>query len=36
MSQKKLDSIMDMAEVLESEVVTFSPPHFMDKDTKWF
>ncbi len=36
MSKKKLDQIMSMATELWAQVVTFSPPHFTDKDTKWF
>lgn len=36
MSQEKLKKIMRMAEVLEVQVVTFSPPHITDKDISWF
>ncbi len=36
MSQKKLDKIMEIGRSLWVKVITFSPPHFMDKDTKWF
>lgn len=36
MSQKKLEKIMQIAEKLEVSLVTFSPPHLTDKDTKWF
>lgn len=36
MSQKKLEKIMSMAKKLSVQVVTFSPPHITDKDTKWF
>ena len=36
MSQKKLEKIMLIAQKLEVQLVTFSPPHLTDKDTKWF
>jgi len=36
MSQKKLEKIMIMAKKLSVQVVTVSPPHITDKDTKWF
>ncbi len=36
MSSKKLEKIMIIAKKLSVQVVTFSPPHFTDKDTKWF
>lgn len=36
MSQKKLEKIMLIAETLGTKVVTFSPPHLTDTDTKWF
>lgn len=36
MSQEKLRKIMQIAEKLHVQVVTFSPPHITDKDTSWF
>lgn len=36
MGQDKLQVIMHMAEKLSVQLVTFSPPHITDKDTKWF
>lgn len=36
MSSKKLEKIMIVAKKLSVQVITFSPPHFTDKDTKWF
>jgi len=36
MSKKKLDRIVLMAKKLSVQVVTVSPPHITDKDTKWF
>jgi len=36
MSKKKLDKIILMAKKLSVQLVTFSPPHITDKDTKWF
>lgn len=36
MSTQKLDRIIHLAESLKVQVVTFSPPHITDKDTKWF
>ncbi len=36
MSRKKLEKIMQIAKRLNVQIVTFSPPHLRDKDTKWF
>jgi len=36
MSQKKLEKIMMIAKKLSVQVVTFSPPHITDKESKWF
>lgn len=36
MSKKKLEKIMIMAKKLSVQLVTVSPPHITDKDTKWF
>lgn len=36
MSSEKLDKILIMAKTLESQLLSFSPPHFKDRDTKWF
>ncbi len=36
MGKKKLEKIMLMAKKLSVQLVTVSPPHIMDKDTKWF
>lgn len=31
-----VDKIISMASVLESQIITFSPPHFSDKDISWY
>ena len=36
MSRKKLEKIIMIAKKLSVQVVTVSPPHITDKDTKWF
>ncbi len=36
MSKKKLEKIVLMAKKLSVQVITVSPPHITDKDTKWF
>lgn len=36
MSSEKLEKILVMAKVLNVQLLTFSPPHFKDGDTKWF
>jgi sugar phosphate isomerase/epimerase len=36
MSKKKLEKIMIIAKKLSVQLVTLSPPHITDKDTKWF
>jgi hypothetical protein len=36
MDHNKVDKIMKMALKLWVQIVTFSPPHYTDKDTSWF
>ena len=36
MDAKKVDKIMEMAKKLNVQLVTFSPPHYSDKETTWF
>lgn len=36
MDEKKIDKIMIIAKKLWVQNITFSPPHFSDRDTKWF
>lgn len=36
MSQKKLEKMLVIAKKVSAQVLTFSPPHITDKDTKWF
>lgn len=36
MNLKKLDKIMSMAKKLWTQIVTFSPPHYSDKEKDWF
>jgi len=36
MSSEKLEKILVMGRVLGVQILTFSPPHFKDSDTKWF
>ncbi len=36
MSQKKLEKMLIIAKKLSAQVITVSPPHITDKDTKWF
>ncbi len=36
MNQKKAESIIKIALKLWTQIVTFSPPHFRDKETSWF
>lgn len=36
MSRKKLEKIVIIAKKLSVQVITVSPPHITDKDTKWF
>lgn len=36
MSKEKFSKIIDMAGKLSVQLVTFSPPHITDRDTKWF
>lgn len=34
--KEKIDEIMKMSEVLKSQVVNFSPPHFTEKNMEWY
>ncbi|MDD4151941.1 MAG: TIM barrel protein, partial [Candidatus Gracilibacteria bacterium] len=34
--EKKVDKMIQMAKLLGSQLVTFSPPHITDKKTEWF
>jgi len=36
MNEKRVDRIVSLAKVTGAQLVTFSPPHLMDKNTKWF
>ncbi len=36
MNKKRVDEVITIAKSLGSQVVTFTPPHILDKDTKWF
>jgi len=36
LNEKKVDKIIKIASKLGTQVVTFSPPHFTDKNTTWF
>lgn len=36
MNQKIVDTIMEMAKILNTKVVNFYPPHRLDKDGEWF
>jgi len=36
MSREKLDKILVMAKKLSVQMITVSPPHITDRDTKWF
>lgn len=36
MNQKRVDEVIAIARSLWSQVVTFTPPHILDKDTSWF
>lgn len=36
MDIQKVDKIMEIANFLDVQVVTFSPPHFWDKDIDWY
>ncbi len=36
MNQKKVDKLVKIAWTLWSQVITFSPPHFSDKNVTWF
>ena len=36
MNEKRVDRIVSLAKTTNAQLVTFSPPHLMDKNTKWF
>lgn len=36
MNQDKVDAIFQMAELLGSQILTFSPPHITDRHPEWF
>ena len=36
MNQKRIDKIVQIATLLGTQIITFSPPHFTDKDSSWF
>lgn len=36
MNEKKVDKIVNIATKLGTQLITFSPPHFSDKNTTWF
>lgn len=36
MDEKKIDKLVKMAEVLNSQLISFFPPHITDKKTDWF
>lgn len=36
MNEKKVDRIIQLATTLGAQQITFSPPHFSDKNTNWF
>jgi len=36
MNEKAVDKIVKIATTVNAQVITFSPPHLMDKNTKWF
>jgi len=36
MSEKKVDRIIQIATILKTQLITFTPPHFTDKNTTWF
>ncbi len=36
MNEKRVDKIIEIAKATKAQIVTFSPPHLMDKNTKWF
>ncbi len=36
MSEKKVDRIIQIATTLKTQLITFTPPHFTDKNTTWF
>jgi hypothetical protein len=36
MNEKAVDRIIGIATKVNAQVITFSPPHLMDKNTRWF
>lgn len=36
MNKKRVDEVMAIAKTLWSQVVTFTPPHILDRDIRWF
>jgi len=36
MNEKKVDKVIKIAQVLGSQLITFTPPHYSDKNTTWF
>ena len=36
LNETKVENIIEIAKLLWSRVITFSPPHISDKNTKWF
>lgn len=36
LNKKRIDEIVVIAKKLNSQVITFTPPHILDKDTSWF
>ena len=36
MSKKQLEKVLIIAKKLSAQLITVSPPHITDKDTKWF
>jgi len=36
MNEKKVDKIIKIAQVLRAQLITFTPPHYSDKNTSWF
>ena len=36
LNESKIDEIISLAKALDVQVITFSPPHFGDKNVEWF
>jgi hypothetical protein len=36
MTKAKIDKLVKMAKLLKPQVMTFSPPHFNDKNADWY